>query len=605
MALSRKGWHRAPVQQLGVGLRVMWRVMVLMVWAVLTGAGASGASGPGQIVTIDRAVLQTAGAPVPVDLPHVVELEGLAGAALVRLVLEVPLTALPDRPLGIYVSKMSLSGRLFLNGRDIGSCEPGPLETLRCLHRPYLFVPPPHLWQVGVNRLEVELYATSRQMNGLSPVLVGPAERLYRSPYIGQRFLRVGLVEVLTWLSVSLGFLSLMVYTRLRSEPVWAWFGAMSIVNALSNVNALVTVPLIGIETFNWFVFASRVMSVCLLFAMMLSAFDKLRPWLRRVLMGYMVFLPVLIWFSGSDRDLVFWLYFPLILFGVTLVFLLIWWTLRNRRRFAVGASLTYGLLTVAGVTDWLRLGGKTPFEGFYFSAYALTGVALVFGMLLVNRLAAVVVSERALALRLETEVARRTRDLETANRQLAELSLTDPLTGIANRRHFDTTLRRECALVTRHGVPLALMLIDVDFFKNYNDRYGHQAGDVCLRQVAATLRGTLQRGTDDLARYGGEEFAVITHLPADRALRLAEDIRAAVADLGLPNGASRFGRITVCVGLAVAEPGTPCDHEDLVRRADSALYRAKALGRNRVIAAPAAQPRDPASDPGPDPGGA
>lgn len=180
---------------------------------------------------------------------------------------------------------------------------------------------------------------------------------------------------------------------------------------------------------------------------------------------------------------------------------------------------------------------------------------------------------------------------LEEANRNLTELSITDGLTGLGNRRHFDQVLRAEWERSRRGGRSLALLLIDIDCFKGYNDCYGHQAGDDCLVRVAGMLRPRLRRSGDLVARYGGEEFAVVvadTDLESGR--QLAQALCAAVAAQGLPHVRSPHGQVTVSIGVAALIPSTDSADEPavLIRRADAALYRAKAGGRNAVVIDPA-----------------
>ena len=179
---------------------------------------------------------------------------------------------------------------------------------------------------------------------------------------------------------------------------------------------------------------------------------------------------------------------------------------------------------------------------------------------------------------------------LQAANQELERISNTDALTQIANRRYFDRSLAQEWQRAQREQIPLALILCDIDFFKQYNDTYGHPAGDVCITAVAQVLQGCLHRSGDCLARYGGEEFAVILpHTDQMGAETMARKMQRAIAALNLPHAAHPTAqRITLSFGLAMALPQTGLSPQDLLSRADQALYQAKQTGRNRVCLAPA-----------------
>ena len=189
----------------------------------------------------------------------------------------------------------------------------------------------------------------------------------------------------------------------------------------------------------------------------------------------------------------------------------------------------------------------------------------------------------------LETLVCERTVALKEVNDKLEALSNTDGLTGIANRRSFDSGLAQEWKRAQRAGSSLALLVIDVDRFKHFNDRYGHLAGDDCLRALGKTLAQTGRRAGDLVARYGGEEFVVMlpgVKLPdvLERARHIQQEVRAlAIAHAGTPATI-----VTVSIGVAVQIPSRQQPADDLLRRADQALYQAKRAGRNRVSAAPA-----------------
>jgi len=187
----------------------------------------------------------------------------------------------------------------------------------------------------------------------------------------------------------------------------------------------------------------------------------------------------------------------------------------------------------------------------------------------------------------LEERVAERTAELEQVNSNLFELSNTDGLTGIPNRRKFDEVLNSEWNRATRTGQPLVAAIIDVDWFKKYNDHYGHLAGDDCLRKVAGILKSKIRRSSDLVARYGGEEFAIISPgINKANALEMANIICSAIAEANLPHAMSPFGMITVSVGVALIVPTVEVTPATLIQAADEALYHAKDSGRNQVIGA-------------------
>ncbi len=168
----------------------------------------------------------------------------------------------------------------------------------------------------------------------------------------------------------------------------------------------------------------------------------------------------------------------------------------------------------------------------------------------------------------------------------LARMSFLDGLTGIANRRHFDKFFQHEWMCGLRADSKLSLVMMDIDHFKQFNDRYGHLAGDACLQRVAKTIDDTLQRTTDLAARYGGEEFAAVLPMTEEKgAFDTAEKIRKKIMALAIPHDyVSAAGSVTLSLGVATMVPVQEKNPADLINAADKALFSAKANGRNRVM---------------------
>lgn len=185
----------------------------------------------------------------------------------------------------------------------------------------------------------------------------------------------------------------------------------------------------------------------------------------------------------------------------------------------------------------------------------------------------------------LEIKVNERTQELRVLNEKLYRLSLEDGLTGIANRRCFDEFLQREWQRARREQLPLALIMIDVDLFKHYNDTYGHVSGDECLKRVARVIKEVAKRATDLAARYGGEEFAIVLpNTDQANAVKLGNEILVGVRELGIRNATAVSSQIvTISLGIAVIIPSDSTTPDSLIIAADQALYQAKNAGRNQL----------------------
>jgi diguanylate cyclase (GGDEF)-like protein len=207
------------------------------------------------------------------------------------------------------------------------------------------------------------------------------------------------------------------------------------------------------------------------------------------------------------------------------------------------------------------------PFDQLYYSTAILGGAAVIGGISTYN-----------------LEHALRTNFLET--RMLNELAERDGLTGLYNRRIFDDYVERLWRQSRREDTAVAIIFVDIDFFKSYNDLYGHQAGDDCLKKVAKCIARGAKRPFDFAARYGGEEFVLVLYGPPEEYARtVPEQIRRDVLELAIPHGGSQAAKhVTVSVGLSLASPETSRSLAGAIQTADEALYQAKREGRNLVI---------------------
>ncbi len=192
-------------------------------------------------------------------------------------------------------------------------------------------------------------------------------------------------------------------------------------------------------------------------------------------------------------------------------------------------------------------------------------------------------------ALRLKEEMDKRKareRELEERNRLLERLSFLDGLTEIPNRRYFDESLPQEWKRASREGYPVALIMVDIDYFKLFNDLYGHQQGDHCLKSVAGALHCALKRPADFVARYGGEEFiAVLPNTDAQGAQTVAESMRTQVAELAIPHAHSTISDcVSISLGVVAAKSQPGSGPRELIDVVDEALYKAKRGGRNQVV---------------------
>ena len=243
--------------------------------------------------------------------------------------------------------------------------------------------------------------------------------------------------------------------------------------------------------------------------------------------------------------------------------------TLRSALTFGLGLVL-FGLSVVESHPDQ-RLLLSALVNGFIATLLAF----------IISRVAFVM---RLRGFRKDAYLADQQRELMETNERLQRLSFVDPLTNIANRRFLEMSISREWKLHARSGFQMSVLMIDIDWFKSYNDSYGHLAGDECLRRVAVALENTVRRPTDLVTRYGGEEFCVLLPMTKkEGAICIVKRMMRAISDLDIPHSGSPLGSVTVSMGIASCLPDHVRGFDDLLRSADTALYNAKISGKNRI----------------------
>jgi diguanylate cyclase len=357
-----------------------------------------------------------------------------------------------------------------------------------------------------------------------------------------------------------------------------------------TSMNNLMVLLLTGAAPFTALLFARRFIRLEALGA----AWEQI---LARLLLGSFALIPLALLFG--DYRVTLRVEFALSLLVIALLsFLSVKYSMRGERaarNFAVAwllylGFIAYYLLQINGIVDRNVV-----------SMHALEIGSLLELVLLSLAFADRLNEEKELRIRAQNEalqmqlrlnrnldslVRARTEELEAANLRLRDMSVTDALTGLANRRRFSDCLALEYQRAYRQRDPLAVLMIDIDHFKRLNDGYGHPCGDRCIREVAAVIAGCVRRPGDLAARYGGDEFVVL--LPAtdmDGAYEVADQIRTAMSTLRIGNPLGEL-RITASIGVAAEVPPRRGRAEDLTNRADQALYRAKRDGRNRISAA-------------------
>jgi signal transduction histidine kinase len=395
----------------------------VLAWASLLQAGLSFADNvvPGE-VTFDTAVLHSPRGQRTVKLPHALEqgdFDPEGGIVKYRIDLTLA-TQQGDR--SIYIQKMSRSGRVYLNGQEVGSCGYFSLDKLRCHHQPQFFRPPANLWREGLNTLEVEVYANKTQANGLSQVSLGDTTLLYKNEFRPHFRWQVELIDWLASVMIGLGLLSLVTFYVFRHRSIYLWFGLTCLGEALSSTNILVTAPPFGFFWFDWLVFASRLVTACFLGLTFLTFFRKQQPWLTTSLLLYALASTFAIPFLDNDPRHISKLYLPLQAVTVCITLASLVWAWRSRKMTEIVMSLTLMSTLAISIVDVARLRSESSFTGVYLIVYA-SAIMLVFvGMSMISMLIVALRTSRDWSSTLKQKLGERETSLRKVYDQLLVL---------------------------------------------------------------------------------------------------------------------------------------------------------------------------------------
>lgn len=399
----------------GVAVRVR-AVLALCLLVAVMGAAPAAAQ------TLVEATLRTEAEERRVELPHMLGREDFdPSGSRVRYRMTVDVSD-PDPDLGIHIRKMSRSGRVILNGHDLGSCGPPPLERLRCLHQPQFFGTSPDQWVVGRNVIEVEIFASYRQTNGLSTVTVGPTRDLYDGAFRPGYLMRVGTISVLNWVTLGLGLLALLCHVVLGGARLYLWYGITCLLGVLSNINILVTNPALSMYVFDWIVFSSRLCFTCTLGITCLAYFRRDRTPIVAALVVYGLAASVGLWILDLDPGMVSLFYMPLQGVAIALAIASVNWAARSRSLGDWAMASTFFVMPLAGFLDLARLRGTGTFTGVYALVYMSAITLVLIGVGLIATLARALRTTRDLSSILQRRVDIHEAELLASHQRILEM---------------------------------------------------------------------------------------------------------------------------------------------------------------------------------------
>lgn len=413
----------------------------LACWLVLGCAllwhGLAAASSAGGIHEIDEATLTIREQQTRVTLPHTLAKgQFTPSGERVSYRLTLTLTETPAVPLAVSIVKASRSAAIRVNGHALGSCAPGPLEGLRCAQAPLFVQAPDAVWQTGVNQIEVEVFANSMQTNGLSQVLVGPAQTLYDERHQPAQFWRQDLVMAVSWATAAFGVLALFIGLRYASPQRrgFLWFGLACMLRATSNLYA--TSIAVHDDAFwvQWAFTAARVASIPVMILTLLSFFEHRRPRLERWLVIYGATLPVLVAATGARTDWAMLLSVPGTLIALYLIPVISAWVLAQRSRTAMLMLAALFALLACGLHDVWVLATPSGFDRPMALPMANGIFLLTLGSIIIGRMAHALAVTANLNEILRDQVAAAESDLRQQHQKILEFE----------RRHARTEEREQ-----------------------------------------------------------------------------------------------------------------------------------------------------------------
>jgi signal transduction histidine kinase len=385
--------------------------------AALGGTGCRDVEGHDRVVVaLDAATLTTPSRTVDVTLPHALPAADFVPAgSVVTYRLHVPRPAATnDEPLALYLPRMSSSGRVLLNGEEVGRCADGPLSRIRCVQHPTMITPPPAAWQSGDNVIDVDVFANAMQVNGLSRVFVGPRDAV-AALYLQRIRTQVAPMTVFAIVMITLGVVALLVSRLLRQGPVYGWFALSCILVGVDHIDNLIVHPGVDLATFEWFATSVRVSFSGPFLLTCFAYFDRLGPRTRALWLGLGVVTPACLWLArGNPSAIQFVVLFVVVPSLVSVALLFRWtWQSRDPRHVALLLALLPPL--IASVHDMDMFFGGNGVEAVWLVNYGSTVTLLFVAALMVRDIARAVQTARDLTTHLEERVAAQQVEIERA----------------------------------------------------------------------------------------------------------------------------------------------------------------------------------------------